>query len=132
MGQGKEKGMFVFGASTGPLKDTRLGQSIFSFSNVARSEARPETTGKERESKALSFNNHGESREVALFYRGKIIPIGDETIEWIRQDPMKIWGWFDLELMLAWKNMFPLMKESKELGYLPLMNKTWELTSNSW
>nr|POE91255.1 hypothetical protein CFP56_34577 [Quercus suber] len=45
---------------------------------------------------------------------------------------MEIWGWFDLELMLAWKNMFPLTKESRELGYLPLMNKAWVLTPNPW
>jgi len=68
----------------------------------------------------------------ALFYRGKIVPIGDEMINWIRQDPTEIWGWFDLELMLTWKNMFPLTKESRELGYLPLMNKAWVLTSNPW
>ena len=68
----------------------------------------------------------------AMLYKNKIIPIGDETIKWIRQDPTEIWGWFDLELMLAWKNMFPLTEESREMGYLPLMNKAWELTLNPW
>ena len=68
----------------------------------------------------------------AMFYKNKIIPIGDETIKWIRQDPTEIWGWFDLELMLAWKNMFPLTEKNREMGYLPLMNKAWELTPNLW
>lgn len=39
----------------------------------------------------------------AIFYKGKVIPIRDETIQWIRQDPTEIWGWFDLELMLSSK-----------------------------
>ena len=66
MGLGKEKGMFVFGASVGPSKDVGLDQSSFSFSKVARSEARPDITGKERESNTFSFNNYGESREVGV------------------------------------------------------------------
>ena len=28
--------------------------------------------------------------------------------------------------------MFPLTDESREMGYLPLMNKAWELTPNPW
>ena len=66
MGLGKEEGTFVFGATTSPSKDTRLSQSPFPFSNIARSEARPEKTSKEGESNALSFSNHGESREVGI------------------------------------------------------------------
>ena len=68
----------------------------------------------------------------AIFYKGKIIPIGDQTIQWIRQDPTEVWGWFDLELMLAWKNIFPLTEESRGLGYLPLKNKAWEIMPNPW
>ena len=37
-----------------------------------------------------------------------------------------------MELMLAWKNMSSLTEESREVGYLPLMNKAWELTPNPW
>lgn len=72
------------------------------------------------------------SKKWAIFYEGKIIPIGDETIQWIRKDPTKIWGWFDLELMLVWKNMFPLTEESMRLGYLPLKNATWVMTLKPW
>ena len=66
MGLGKEKGMFVFGASVGLSKDVGLDQSSFSFSKVARSEARPDITGKERECNTFSFNKYGESREVGV------------------------------------------------------------------
>ena len=68
----------------------------------------------------------------AIFYQGKIILVGEETIKWIRQDPMEIWGWFDLELMLAWKNLFPLTEASKRLGYLPMKDEAWALTPNPW
>ncbi|KAF3954929.1 hypothetical protein CMV_019789 [Castanea mollissima] len=65
-------------------------------------------------------------------YKGKAIPIGDNTINWIRRDPMNIWGWFEMDLMQAWKNMFPLTKTSKNLGYLPLKDEAWSLTLNPW
>ena len=68
----------------------------------------------------------------AIFYQGKVIPIGEETIKWIRQDPTEIWGWFDLELMIAWKNLFPLTEASKKLGYLPINDEAWALTPNPW
>lgn len=71
MGLGMEEGMFVFGASTSPSKDTGLSQSPFSFSNVARSEARPEKMGKEGESNALGFSNHGENRKVGVVLQGQ-------------------------------------------------------------
>lgn len=28
----------------------------------------------------------------ALYYKGKIVPIGNEIIKWIKQDPTEIWG----------------------------------------
>ena len=76
--------------------------------------------------------NMERAEKWALFYKGKIVPIEDETIKWIKQDPTKIWRWFDLELMLAWKNIFPLTGESGELGFLPLLNTAWESTPNPW
>ena len=66
MGLGKEKGTFVFGARAGPSKDVGLDQSSFSFSKVARSEARLDITGKERESNTFTFNNYRESKEVGV------------------------------------------------------------------
>lgn len=61
-----------------------------------------------------------ETNKWAIFYREEVKPVGNETIQWIRQYPNEIWGWFELELMLAWKNMFPLMEDDRRLGYLPL------------
>ena len=43
---------------------------------------------------------------------------------------MEIWGWFELELAQAWKNMFPLTDLSKRLVYLPLKDEAWMLTPN--
>lgn len=68
----------------------------------------------------------------AIFYKGKVIPIGDDMINWIRRDPTEIWGWFEIDLMQVWKNMFPLTKMSKNLGYLPLKDEAWSLTPNPW
>ena len=31
----------------------------------------------------------------AIFYKGKIIPIGDTTINMIRRDPTEVMGWFE-------------------------------------
>ena len=59
----------------------------------------------------------------AICYKGKIIPIGDETIKWIRQDPTKIWEWFEMDLMIAWKDLFPLTETSKRLGWLPMKDE---------
>ena len=68
----------------------------------------------------------------AIFYKGKVILVGDDTINWIRRDPTEIWGWFEMDLMQAWKNMFSLTEMSKNLGYLPLKDEAWSLTSNPW
>ena len=73
-----------------------------------------------------------ETNKWTIFYQGKVIPVGNETIQWIRQYPNEICGWFKLELMLAWKNMFPLTEESKRLGYLPLNDEAWVTTPNPW
>ena len=59
----------------------------------------------------------------AIFYKGKVILVGDDTINWIRRDPTEIWGWFEMDLMQAWKNMFSLTEMSKNLGYLPLKDE---------
>ena len=50
-----------------------------------------------------------------MFYRNKIIPLGDDTINMIRRDPTHIMGWFEKELMEAWLNIFPLTETSRQL-----------------
>ena len=64
----------------------------------------------------------------AIFYQGKVILMGEETINWIRRDPTEIWGWFELEMVQAW----PLTDLSKRLVYLPLKDEAWMLTLNLW
>ncbi|KAK7848986.1 putative mediator of rna polymerase ii transcription subunit 37c [Quercus suber] len=63
----------------------------------------------------LSHPNFGKGAKVAamegkekwgICYKGKIIPVSNETIRWIKQDPTEIWGWFELDLILAWKSIF--------------------------
>ena len=58
--------------------------------------------------------------------------MGDETIRWIKQDPTEVWGWFETDLMVAWKNLFPLTERSNQVGYLPLKDKAWITTPNPW
>ena len=68
----------------------------------------------------------------AIFYKGKIIPIGDTTINMIKRDPTEVMGWFEWELMQAWRNLFPLTDLSRRTGFLPIMDKAWSLTPNPW
>ena len=68
----------------------------------------------------------------AIFYKGKIIPIGDTTINMIKRDPTEVMGWFEWELMQAWRNLFPLTDLSRRTGFLPITDKAWSLTPNSW
>ena len=67
-----------------------------------------------------------------IYYKGKVIPVSDETMRWIKQDPTEVWGWFETDLMVAWKNLFPLTERSKQLGYLPLKDEAWVTTLNPW
>ena len=55
-----------------------------------------------------------------IFLRGKVIPIGDSTIEGIQKDLKDIMGWYEVETMEAWKNIFPLTEVSARLGYLSM------------
>ena len=43
----------------------------------------------------------------------------------IRASPTMIWGWFDLDEMKAWKDIFPLPLESRKIGWLPLSDLVW-------
>ena len=67
-----------------------------------------------------------------MFYRNKIIPLGDDTINMIHRDPTHIIGWFEKELMEAWLNIFPLTETSSQLGSLLITDVAWILTLNPW
>lgn len=58
--------------------------------------------------------------------------MGNETIRWIQHDLIEIWGWFDVELMGAWKNLFPLAELNRQVGFLPLNDEVWIITPNLW
>ena len=68
----------------------------------------------------------------AIFLKGKVIPIGDKTIESIQRDPTYIMGYYEMEAMEAWKNLFPLTEVSARLGYLPMADEAWITTSNPY
>ena len=66
------------------------------------------------------------------FLKGKVIPIGDRTIEGIQRDPTDIMGWYEEEAMEAWKNIFPLIEVSARLGFLPMEDEAWITTPNPY
>lgn len=66
----------------------------------------------------------------AIFYKGKIILIGDMMINMIRRDPTDIMSWFDWDLMRAWQNLFPLIEVSSRSGFLLLSDEAWISTPN--
>ena len=68
----------------------------------------------------------------AIFLKGKVIPIGDKTIESIQRDPTYIMGYYEMEAMEAWKNLFPLTEVSARLGYLPMADEAWITTPNPY
>ena len=67
-----------------------------------------------------------------IFLQGKVIPIGASTIEGIQRDPIDIMGWYEVEAMEAWKNIFPLMEVSACLGYLTMEDEAWITTPNPY
>ena len=66
----------------------------------------------------------------AIFLKGKVIPIGDKTIEGIYGDPTDIMGWYEVEAMEAWKNLFPLIEVSAHRGFLLMEDEAWITTPN--
>ena len=68
----------------------------------------------------------------AIFLKGKVIPIGDKTMESIQRDPTDIMGYYEMEAMEAWKNLFPLTEVSARLGYLPMADEAWIMTPNPY
>ena len=68
LGQNKDKGMFVFGSSTGLSKVVGLNQNQrpFSPSQIKAPYVRPGTTDKEGISYSLCLSNYGKNREVGI------------------------------------------------------------------
>ncbi|KAL0016457.1 hypothetical protein SO802_003526 [Lithocarpus litseifolius] len=50
----------------------------------------------------------------------------------IKSDRTEIMGWFEWELMQAWRNPFPLTELSRKTGFLPITNEAWSSTPNPW
>ncbi len=53
-------------------------------------------------------------------------------LDHIKATPTATLGWYDQELMTAWKNIFPLTTESQRLGSLPFSNPVWQGWPNPW
>ena len=52
-----------------------------------------------------------------------------DNIQW---DTLTIYGWTDKDLLNSWSFNFPLTKQSKRDGYLPLTHPTWHTILNPW
>nr|POE54011.1 hypothetical protein CFP56_35188 [Quercus suber] len=68
----------------------------------------------------------------AILLKGKVIPIVEKTVEGIQRDPTDIMGWYEMEAMEAWKNLFPLTEVSARRGYLPIEDEAWITTPNPY
>ena len=55
----------------------------------------------------------------AIWYRNKAITILDEVIAQIRVAPTDTMGWFEEELAVAWKHIFPITIISIKAGNIP-------------
>lgn len=84
------------------------------------------TKGKEKPSSSQ------EPQEWGISYKNKIIKIERITINEIKATPTHTMGWFEEDLMKAWKHIFPLTPISRELGFLPLTDPAWFNWENPW
>ena len=50
-----------------------------------------------------------DQKSWAINLKGKIIRLSNSMVNMIRASPTEIMGWFDLDLMQAWKVIFPLI-----------------------
>ena len=48
----------------------------------------------------------------AINLKGKVIELSNSMVNMICRSPIEIMGWFDLDLMRAWKFIFPLTPTS--------------------
>ena len=86
----------VFSFGRNPIKGLSVGPSPtpITFSSPASVPAKVSTPKtKTRAVVALGNNKKMATRNYwAIFYQGKVIPIEEETIKWIKQDPTEAWG----------------------------------------
>lgn len=71
-------------------------------------------------------------KEWVIKVQGKVVQLSNSMVEGIRTSPTKIIGWFNLDLMKAWKFIFPATQESIRDGSLPLSDPTWSNWPNPW
>ena len=66
------------------------------------------------------------------FSKGRIMVLSPSILAQIKASPTMIWGWFDLDEMKAWQHIFPLMPESKKMGWHPLSDPAWMEWAHPW
>uniref|UniRef100_A0A2N9IFC0 CCHC-type domain-containing protein n=1 Tax=Fagus sylvatica TaxID=28930 RepID=A0A2N9IFC0_FAGSY len=110
---------FVSTAVTTPKLETQHLPKSFSSPRVSdslngkRSSSLPKEKQKNTEMASSSQQVWG------ILLRGKIMEVPPMMLDHIRATPTATLGWYDQELMTAWKYIFPLTKESRVLGLLP-------------
>lgn len=67
-----------------------------------------------------------------MWHRDRIIAIPYEVIAKIRASPTDTMGWFEEELQIAWRHLFPITPTSLRTRNLALDHPAWGLTPNPW
>nr|POE76608.1 hypothetical protein CFP56_15302 [Quercus suber] len=124
--------MFSFGERKTYAGTTGPSPTSLIFSSPASSPSKVSILKPKIRDVALGVHKNGDHEQL-----GNLLPRqshfgrgGNNQVDQARPDGGM--GWFDLEFMIAWKNLFPLTEASKRLGYLPMEDKAWALTLNLW
>lgn len=67
-----------------------------------------------------------------IWHKNKAMAILEEMIAQIRAAPTNILGWFEEDLLVAWKHIFPITPTNVLTGNLPLDHPSWGRTLNPW
>ena len=71
-------------------------------------------------------------QQWGILLKGQIMEIPQVILDHIRATPTAIMGWYDQEVMNAWKFIFPLTKESRCLGTISMADPAWQEWENPW
>lgn len=108
-------------------------QTPFCFFSLASLCPNPNAKENELDSIILEVSRNGEKGQVGDLLQRKNHSSGgrDNSVDKVRPN-RNMGGCFELELTLAWKNLFPLMETSEKLGFVPMNDEAWCITSNPW
>ena len=68
----------------------------------------------------------------AIWVNNHEMQLSHSMVDNIRWDTLTIYGWTDKDLLNSWSFNFPLTKQSKRDGCLPLTHPTWHTILNPW